>query len=96
MDSSTRPEVANPPLARKLKRLAVGGRPRVLDLFSGAGGISLGFQKAGFEIVGALEIELRWSPPAGRSGGLDKLGFGCHGGMPRRSEGVRQFKTGVR
>ncbi len=41
----------------KLDRLAKGGKPRVLDMFSGAGGISLGFQKAGFQIEGALEID---------------------------------------
>lgn len=44
-------------LATKLRRLAAGKAPRVLDLFSGAGGISLGFQKAGFYIKGALEID---------------------------------------
>lgn len=38
-------------------RIAGGAPPRVLDLFSGAGGISLGFQHAGFRIEGALEIE---------------------------------------
>ncbi len=44
-------------LAGKLRRLATGGAPRVLDMFSGAGGISLGFHRAGFRIDGALEIE---------------------------------------
>jgi len=57
MDSSTRPGITNTAVARKLRRLANGASPRVLDLFSGAGGISLGFQKAGFHNVGALEIE---------------------------------------
>ncbi len=42
---------------RKLARLQAGGKPRVLDLFSGAGGISLGFHRAGFQIDGALEVE---------------------------------------
>jgi DNA (cytosine-5)-methyltransferase 1 len=41
----------------KLERLTRGFAPRVLDLFSGAGGISLGFQRAGFHIAGALEID---------------------------------------
>jgi DNA (cytosine-5)-methyltransferase 1 len=41
----------------KLERLARGEKPRVLDMFSGAGGISLGFQRAGFQIDGALEID---------------------------------------
>ena len=39
----------------KAHRLWQGGRPRVLDLFSGCGGLSLGFQAAGFSIVGAIE-----------------------------------------
>lgn len=34
-----------------------GGTPRVLDLFAGCGGISLGFKTAGFDIVGALEFD---------------------------------------
>jgi DNA (cytosine-5)-methyltransferase 1 len=43
--------------AAKLERIASGFQPRVLDLFSGAGGISLGFHRAGFQIDGGLEIE---------------------------------------
>ncbi len=31
--------------------------PRVLDLFCGAGGMSLGFQNAGCKIVGGIEFE---------------------------------------
>lgn len=30
---------------------------KVLDLFSGVGGMSYGFEKAGFDIVGAVEFE---------------------------------------
>lgn len=41
----------------KLERIRGGGRPRVLDLFAGCGGISLGFNGAGFEIVGAVEFD---------------------------------------
>lgn len=44
-------------IADKLTRLREGGRPRVLDLFAGAGGISLGFQRAGFSIEGAVEMD---------------------------------------
>lgn len=41
----------------KIKRISLGEKPRVLDLFSGCGGISLGFKRAGFEIVGAVELD---------------------------------------
>lgn len=42
---------------KRLARIANGGKPRVLDMFAGAGGISLGFHRTGFEISGALEID---------------------------------------
>lgn len=61
----------------KLARIREGGPPKVLDLFSGCGGISLGFEKAGCLIVGGVERDadaaasFRWnfrdkrrSPPA--------------------------------
>lgn len=51
----------------KLARLAAGEPPRVLDLFSGCGGLSLGFQAAGFAISGAVELD----PPAAASHGLN-------------------------
>jgi DNA (cytosine-5)-methyltransferase 1 len=41
----------------KLNRLRVGHSPKVLDLFSGCGGLSLGFQSAGFEISSAIELD---------------------------------------
>ena len=44
-------------IARKISRLRQGGSLRVLDLFAGCGGMSLGFKQAGAEIVAGLEIE---------------------------------------
>jgi DNA (cytosine-5)-methyltransferase 1 len=41
----------------KLERIGQGAAPRVLDLFAGCGGISLGFHAAGFEISGAVELD---------------------------------------
>ncbi len=44
-------------VARKIERIRRGGTPRVLDLFAGCGGISLGFHSSGFKIVGAVELD---------------------------------------
>lgn len=44
-------------LQRKLNRLARGEAPRVLDLFSGCGGISIGFRAAGCRIDAAVELD---------------------------------------
>lgn len=41
----------------KIERLKTGSKPRVLDLFAGCGGLSLGFQAAGFSIDAALELD---------------------------------------
>lgn len=62
---------------RKIARLAVGGAPRVLDLFAGCGGLSLGFQAAGFSIRAAIEFD----PEAARSHGEN-----FHGGDPAHSQ----------
>jgi DNA (cytosine-5)-methyltransferase 1 len=42
---------------RKVDRLRRGAVPRVLDLFAGCGGISLGFQATGCTILGAVEMD---------------------------------------
>lgn len=44
-------------IAKKLERLASGKPLRVLDLFAGCGGISLGFDRAGFQIEAAVEFD---------------------------------------
>jgi DNA (cytosine-5)-methyltransferase 1 len=52
---------------KKITRLRRGGKPRVLDLFAGCGGLSLGFQARGFAIRAAVEFD----PDAARSHGLN-------------------------
>lgn len=61
----------------KIARLQAGGKPRVLDLFAGCGGISLGFQAAGFEIAAAVEFD----PAAAASHGSN-----FHPGDPRHAQ----------
>lgn len=45
------------PFERKRDRLAGGSKPRVLDICAGAGGFSLGFMKAGFELLASIEVD---------------------------------------
>ena len=45
------------PIREKYNRLLQGHPPRVLDLFAGCGGISLGFHSAGYEIEAAIEFD---------------------------------------
>jgi DNA (cytosine-5)-methyltransferase 1 len=52
---------------QKIARLAAGGRPRVLDLFSGCGGLSLGFHAAGFDLAAAVEIDSAAAASHGRN-----------------------------
>ena len=47
----------DPHVRRKIARLAEGEAPRVLDLFSGCGGLSLGFHRSGFQIAAAVEAD---------------------------------------
>src|SRR4051794_8584435 len=51
----------------RLARLAAGGIPRVLDLFAGCGGLSLGFHTAGFKLVGAVEVDPEAAASYGRN-----------------------------
>lgn len=61
----------------KILRLRTGGRPRVLDLFSGCGGLSLGFLAAGYEVAAAVEYDA----DAARSHGMN-----FHGGDAKHCE----------
>jgi DNA (cytosine-5)-methyltransferase 1 len=66
----------NQAIRQKIARLQAGGKPRVLDLFAGCGGISLGFSAAGFTVEAAVEFD----PEAAASHGLN-----FHGGDPAHS-----------
>ena len=54
-------------ISQKIERLREGGRPRVLDMFAGCGGLSLGFLAAGFNISAAIEND----PDAAQSHGVN-------------------------
>ena len=71
-------------IQKKIGRLRAGGKPRVLDLFAGCGGISLGFSAAGFAIAGAVEFD----PEAAASHGRN-----FHGGDSAHSQARDITKT---
>lgn len=54
-------------IQQKIRRMQTGEKLRVLDLFSGCGGLSLGFRAAGYEIAAAVELDAN----AARSHGLN-------------------------
>jgi DNA (cytosine-5)-methyltransferase 1 len=76
--------MADASIARRLARIRAGARPRVLDLFSGCGGLSLGCEAAGFEISGAVEFD----PDAARSHGRN-----FHPGDHRHSQPIDITQT---
>lgn len=71
-------------IARKLDRLREGQKPRVLDLFSGCGGLSLGFEAAGCSISASVEFD----KDAAHSHGIN-----FHGGDAAHCEPVDITKT---
>jgi len=44
-------------IRKKKNRIAKGSSPRTLDLFAGCGGLTLGFDWAGFQSIGAVEFD---------------------------------------
>lgn len=76
--------MSNDVIRRKIERLQTGAKPRVLDLFAGCGGISLGFEAAGFEMRASVEFD----PDAARSHGLN-----FHGGAEAHSQAIDITQT---
>ncbi|MEL7966914.1 DNA cytosine methyltransferase [Vreelandella neptunia] len=66
-------------IQQKIERIRAGNAPRVLDLFAGCGGISLGFHAAGFQNIGAVEFD----PAAARSHAMN-----FHGHLPEEMRAV--------
>lgn len=47
-----------------------GIKPRLLDIFCGAGGCAVGYARAGFEVVGVDNRPMRWSSAASMGASL--------------------------
>lgn len=62
--------VENNAVRFKVRRIQTGAAPRVLDLFAGCGGLSLGFNREGFEITAAVEND----PLAAQSHAINLFG----------------------
>ena len=80
----TSPMTSQRTIRQKIARLQAGGKPRVLDLFAGCGGISLGFTAAGFTVSAAVEFD----PEAAASHGRN-----FHGADPAHSQARDITKT---
>jgi DNA (cytosine-5)-methyltransferase 1 len=44
-------------IREKINRIRNDGHPKVIDLFAGCGGLSLGFHSSGFRLIGAVEFD---------------------------------------
>jgi len=76
--------ISNRTIKQKIARLQAGGKPRVLDLFAGCGGISLGFTAAGFTVSAAVEFDAEAAASHGRN---------FHNGDPAHSQARDITKT---
>lgn len=72
---------------RKILRLRGGASPRVVDLFSGCGGLSLGFERAGFAIVSGVEN----NPDAAASHAVNLLGASFPQSSDEKLQHVREI-----
>src|SRR5580658_10301323 len=63
-------------IRRKIRRLRAGNPPRLMDLFGGCGGITLGFVTAGFELVASVESDV-WAA-ASHGANFSAMGRGKH------------------
>jgi DNA (cytosine-5)-methyltransferase 1 len=72
-------KVAGNVISDKLAKIAAGACPRVLDIFAGCGGLSLGFKAAGFQIAAAVELD----PDAAASHARNFHGADTNHGKPR-------------
>ena len=83
-------------IQEKLSRLRTGAQPRVLDLFSGCGGLSLGFSAAGFKIAGTVENDPTAAATYGANFHADDPPHAVHRDITSTTPGqlVRALKLG--
>lgn len=83
-------------IQEKISRLRTGAKPRVLDLFSGCGGLSLGFSATGFEITAAIESNPTAAATYGANFHADDARHAVARDITEKSPGqlVRELKLG--
>ena len=88
--------MTDPIIHKKISRLRIGAQPRVLSLFSGCGGLSLGFSAAGFEITAAIENNPKAAASYGTNFHADEKRHAVHRDITSTTPGqfVRALKLG--